>query len=370
MLPAERRVVRALRRRCRSRSRSALGAISELLVAGDLGAEAHAAVAHDAALAVEQRSRRRAERASPCAASPRRSAASPARSLKVLSCSGHSPPLSQTGQSSGWLASRNSSTRVLRRDARSVARVRPSCPRPRASCRPACSFGILSISTRHIRQAPTAGLSRGGSRRPGSRRRPWSAARTSSVPLRHDDLASVDLEADGVVLGGGAHDAAPAAAGAWRLGYSDRTAATRGTGSRPGATCSSNSSRKRFTTRAPAIAIEVAERRTGTCPRSCRRAAAGAGRPRRGGRCPPRCGAASSTSHGAPSRQGVHLPQTHGGRTPPYAGAICTMQVRRRPCTITAPEPAIVPAAASASIVELAVEALGGRAPAPRRRPG
>ena len=26
----------------------------------------------------------------------------------VMSCSGHSPPLSQTGQSSGWLMSRNS----------------------------------------------------------------------------------------------------------------------------------------------------------------------------------------------------------------------------------------------------------------------
>src|SRR5215207_6668709 len=27
-----------------------------------------------------------------------------------MSCSGHSPPLSQTGQSSGWLISRNSTT--------------------------------------------------------------------------------------------------------------------------------------------------------------------------------------------------------------------------------------------------------------------
>ena len=27
-----------------------------------------------------------------------------------MSCSGHSPPLSQTGQSSGWLTSRNSTT--------------------------------------------------------------------------------------------------------------------------------------------------------------------------------------------------------------------------------------------------------------------
>ena len=29
---------------------------------------------------------------------------------KVMSCSGHSPPLSHTGQSSGWFTSRNSTT--------------------------------------------------------------------------------------------------------------------------------------------------------------------------------------------------------------------------------------------------------------------
>ena len=35
---------------------------------------------------------------------------SPGPYASVWSCSGHSPPLSHTGQSSGWLASRNSST--------------------------------------------------------------------------------------------------------------------------------------------------------------------------------------------------------------------------------------------------------------------
>ena len=35
---------------------------------------------------------------------------SPGPWLNAWSCSGHSPPLSQTGQSSGWLARRNSST--------------------------------------------------------------------------------------------------------------------------------------------------------------------------------------------------------------------------------------------------------------------
>ena len=35
---------------------------------------------------------------------------SPGPKAKVWSCSGHSPPLSHTGQSRGWLMSRNSST--------------------------------------------------------------------------------------------------------------------------------------------------------------------------------------------------------------------------------------------------------------------
>ena len=35
---------------------------------------------------------------------------SPGPWLKAWSCSGHSPPLSHTGQSRGWLARRNSST--------------------------------------------------------------------------------------------------------------------------------------------------------------------------------------------------------------------------------------------------------------------
>ena len=35
---------------------------------------------------------------------------SPGPWLNAWSCSGHSPPLSQTGQSSGWLARRSSST--------------------------------------------------------------------------------------------------------------------------------------------------------------------------------------------------------------------------------------------------------------------
>src|ERR1700684_3889623 len=34
----------------------------------------------------------------------------PSPQPNVMSCSGHSPPLSQTGQSSGWLTSRNSTT--------------------------------------------------------------------------------------------------------------------------------------------------------------------------------------------------------------------------------------------------------------------
>ncbi len=80
--------------------------------------------------------------------------------LKVRSWSGHSPPLSHTGQSRGWFSSRNSST--------------PSCP-SLASAELVCTTmsgctGVLqavcrprmpSISTRHMRQAPTGGPRRG-----------------------------------------------------------------------------------------------------------------------------------------------------------------------------------------------------------------
>ena len=80
----------------------------------------------------------------------------------VRSWSGHSPPLSQTGQSSGWLTRMNSSVAscpsAAFADVALVLMTMPSCT---VSVQPAWSFGIPSISTRHMRHAPTGGPSRG-----------------------------------------------------------------------------------------------------------------------------------------------------------------------------------------------------------------
>ncbi len=69
------------------------------------------------------------------------------------SCRSHSPPWSQTGQSSGWLTSRNSMTpsRALRVFSESV-RIR--MPFMTGMAHEAWAFGIFSISTRHMRQLP------------------------------------------------------------------------------------------------------------------------------------------------------------------------------------------------------------------------
>ena len=73
---------------------------------------------------------------------------------KVMSCSGHSPPLSHTGQSSGWLTSRNSTTAFWALRTRSVW-VWTTIPSLTGVEQLVCSFGMPSTSTRHMRQAPT-----------------------------------------------------------------------------------------------------------------------------------------------------------------------------------------------------------------------
>ena len=73
---------------------------------------------------------------------------------KVMSCSGHSPPLSQTGQSSGWLISRNSTTARWDSFTRAVC-VWTTMPSLTGVEQAVWSFGMPSISTRHMRQAPT-----------------------------------------------------------------------------------------------------------------------------------------------------------------------------------------------------------------------
>ena len=77
----------------------------------------------------------------------------------VWSCSGHSPPLSHTGQSSGWLIRRNSSTPSWAFFTRSlsVSTFMPSATvtmqlTPRAGPRP------VSMSTRHMRHMPTGSM--------------------------------------------------------------------------------------------------------------------------------------------------------------------------------------------------------------------
>ena len=81
---------------------------------------------------------------------------------KVRSWSGHSPPLSQTGQSSGWLTRMNSSVPCWPSAARcEVAAVRTTIPSCAVSVQPAWSFGRPSTSTRHMRHAPTGGPRRG-----------------------------------------------------------------------------------------------------------------------------------------------------------------------------------------------------------------
>ena len=79
----------------------------------------------------------------------------------VWSWSGHSPPLSHTGQSSGWLRSRNSSTPswAFLAGSESVYATIPSL----TGCMQDGTINLprgVSISTRHMRHIPT-GFMRG-----------------------------------------------------------------------------------------------------------------------------------------------------------------------------------------------------------------
>ena len=71
-----------------------------------------------------------------------------------MSWSGHSPPLSHTGQSSGWFTSRNSTTAFCACFTRSVW-VWTTIPSLTGVEQEVCSFGIPSTSTMHMRHAPT-----------------------------------------------------------------------------------------------------------------------------------------------------------------------------------------------------------------------
>ena len=69
----------------------------------------------------------------------------------AISCSSHSPPRSQTGQSSGWFASRNS---IIARCAFSISSlsVVTTMPSVQRIVQEVCSLGIFSMRTRHMRQ--------------------------------------------------------------------------------------------------------------------------------------------------------------------------------------------------------------------------
>ncbi len=97
-------------------------------------------------------------------------------------CSGHSPPLSQTGQSSGWLMSSSSITPRCALSAISeVTWVRTTIPSATGVVQEVTGLGAPSTWTMHWRHAP-AGSSRGWSQKRGIWTPRRSAARMTSVP--------------------------------------------------------------------------------------------------------------------------------------------------------------------------------------------
>src|SRR5215471_227226 len=98
-------------------------------------------------------------------------------------CSGHSPPLSHIGQSSGWLISRNSITPCCALSAtREVSWVLTTMPSVHTVVHEASGLRWPPISTRHCRQAPI-GSSSGWSQNLGIWMPIISAARITKVPL-------------------------------------------------------------------------------------------------------------------------------------------------------------------------------------------
>ncbi len=99
------------------------------------------------------------------------------------SCSGHSPPLSHWGQSSGWLISRNSSWPRCPSRATSLVRwVLTTMPSVQVVEHAVMGLRCPSTSTRHWRQAAT-GSSSGWSQKRGIVMPSRSAARITSIPL-------------------------------------------------------------------------------------------------------------------------------------------------------------------------------------------
>ncbi len=98
-------------------------------------------------------------------------------------CSGHSPPLSQTGQSRGWLMSRSSITPFWAFSATGEVRwVFTTMPSVHVMVQEAIGLRWPSTSTMHWRQAP-AGSRSGWSQNRGISMPSCSAARMTRVPL-------------------------------------------------------------------------------------------------------------------------------------------------------------------------------------------
>ena len=107
-------------------------------------------------------------------------------------CSGHSPPLSQVGQSSGWLASSSSMTPPCALAATGeVSWVLTTMPSATVWVQEATGLRWPSTSTRHCRQAP-AGASSGWSQNRGIAMPIRSATRMTSSPFSRGHLDAVD----------------------------------------------------------------------------------------------------------------------------------------------------------------------------------
>ena len=105
-------------------------------------------------------------------------------------CSGHSPPLSHTGQSRGWLISSSSITLCCAASAAAeVHWVRTTMPSVTVVVQLANGLRWPSTSTRHCRQAPT-GSSSGWSQNRGIWTPIISAARITKVPLGTESVVS------------------------------------------------------------------------------------------------------------------------------------------------------------------------------------
>src|SRR6266511_1916258 len=107
---------------------------------------------------------------------------SPGPWASVWSCSGHSPPLSHMGQSSGWLMS--SSSRVPSWPARATSEVcwvLTTMPSVTVVVQAVSGLRCPATSTRHCRQAPSGASSRWSQKR-GTTTPISSAARMTSVP--------------------------------------------------------------------------------------------------------------------------------------------------------------------------------------------